>query len=185
MRNQLASAVLFITLVACGGPGSVDGKIKGQAYPIGDSASASVTVLANLHAAAVVMTNTNDVCGDAIANTVHPSTKYVVLTAFDVNGTTATTPVAPGTYAIFQGGTPPAKAATFSAGMTDATCQNIATAAVEATTGTITIEAVSGNMFKGKFDVALDSGDHVTGSFDPEPCPELQSQFGDTPPACI
>lgn len=43
------------------------------------------------------------------------------------------------------------------------------------TSGTVTLTSVSGNRFSGNFDLVLDSGDHVTGSFDPEECPALNT----------
>ena len=39
--------------------------------------------------------------------------------------------------------------------------------------GTVTLDSVSGDVFSGTFDIVLDSGDHVTGAFHPSACPGL------------
>jgi hypothetical protein len=181
--------VSMVMLVACGGGGSggsVDGKIRGNAFSIQDAVSASVAI-GPLHTAAIVMSSTGGLCKDAAANAVHPNQKVVVMTLFDVNGTTFNTPTVPGTYTIFQGsGTPPAKTATWNAEVSDATCKDIEASSAEATTGTVTLSAINGNSFSGSYDVVLDSGDHVTGSFDPDACPDIQTALGnDAPSTCI
>jgi hypothetical protein len=43
------------------------------------------------------------------------------------------------------------------------------------TSGTVTLDTVVADILTGTFDVMLDSGDHVTGSFHPSGCPELEN----------
>jgi len=158
----------------------VEGNIHGSAFAIQDAVSASVAILTQ-HSAAIVMSTTSGLCKDAAANAVHPNQKVVAITLFDVNGMTLNTPTAPGTYTIFQGtGTPPAKTANWVASVNDATCNEIKASSATATTGTVTLSAINGNAFSGSYDVVLDSGDHVTGSFDPEACPDLQTAINNT-----
>lgn len=70
--------------------------------------------------------------------------------------------------------------------MYDATCQDIAASNATATTGTVTLNRVSGDVFSGSFDVVLDGGDHITGGFDPQDCAALQTALASTAtPTCI
>ncbi len=182
----------MVMLVACGGGsggssgGSVEGNIHGSAFAIQDAVSASVAIITQ-HGAAILMSSTGGLCKDAAANAEHPNQKAVAIVLFDINGMTANTPTAPGTYTIFQGsGTPPAKTATWDASVNDATCNTIDASGATATTGTVTLSAINGNAFSGSYDVVLDSGDHVTGSFDPEACPDIQTALNSTSPStCI
>ena len=59
----------------------------------------------------------------------------------------------------------------------DATCQTIDAGTANATGGTVTLTAVSGDTFTGTFDVTFDSGDHLTGAFHPAACADLQMVF--------
>lgn len=178
----------MVMLVACdggGSGGSVDGNIHGSAFSIQDAVSASVA-FDTVHGAVIAMSSTSGLCKDIAANAVHPNQKVVVITLFDVNGTTLNTPTAPGSYTIFQdSGTPPSKAASWFASVNDATCNEIDASGATATTGTVTLSGISGNAFSGSYDVVLDSGDHVTGSFDPEACPDLQKAFDSPTATCI
>lgn len=70
--------------------------------------------------------------------------------------------------------------------MNDATCQDITAQGASGTSGTVTLSSVSGNRFSGSFDLVLDSGDHVTGSFDPQECPALAKLVNSTTtPSCM
>jgi hypothetical protein len=144
-------------------------------FSLHDSASGEVMV-GNLHAGGILLTSTGGTCGDITANQAHQNEKGVFIDVWDVVGTTTNAPTAAGTYSIYQGtGTSPPKAASLSAIVFDATCKEITGDGAKATTGTVTLTAVSGTKYNGTFDVALDSGDHVTGSFEPEECPGLNA----------
>jgi hypothetical protein len=182
-----------IAVVGCGGGtgdfGSVTGTVHGSAIVIDDAVSASVTTTTSqgitIHSAVILMANAADLCGDATSKTEHPNERGVILSLFDVNGVTFTTPTGPGTYTIYQSGAPAAKAASLSVSDSDATCKTIAASSAKASTGSVTLAEVSGNAFTGSFDVALDSGDHITGHFTPQECPALQTLFDSTTmPAC-
>jgi hypothetical protein len=188
------STLVLLVMIGCGGSGgnsggSVSGTVHGTSLNIQDAISASVTQTPQgitTHTALVVMANASNLCGDIAGNISHPNEQGVAISMIDVNGATFTTPTAPGTYAIYQSGSPPAKAASLSVTVDDATCKGIAASSAKATSGTITLSAVSGNAFSGSFDVALDSGDHITGSFSPEECPGIQTQLDmPTQPVCM
>ena len=56
----------------------------------------------------------------------------------------------------------------------DDTCQLVDDEQASGQSGTVVLDSASGGAFKGTFDVVLNTGDHITGSFDPIPCPALQ-----------
>ena len=47
----------------------------------------------------------------------------------------------------------------------------------------MTVTSVDGAVFRGNFDIVLDSGDHITGSFEPAACPAIVEQ-DTTAPSC-
>ena len=168
-------------LVACGGGNgpasshnSVNGTVHGQTYSIQDAVSARLTSAPD-SLAVVALTSTNNACADAAAVTLRANQKFAVIEMFEV-GTNKTAPTGPGTYTIYAGsGTPPVKAASWKANIEDSMCHDIVADRGSAVSGTITLTEVSGDLFAGHYDVVLDSGDHVTGEFQPEPCPEIQN----------
>lgn len=170
-------AIVLSMVAGCGGDdaGSVSGTVNGTSIPVSDSVSAAVTINSNQHGAAIVLTNSSDACAQLTDHVQHPSEKVVVITVADYANLTLTTPTAPGTYSIYQGGTPPDKAATLQVAMTDLNCNPIDASSAKATSGTVTLTKVSGNTFAGSFDALLDSEDHITGSFSPDECPAIQS----------
>jgi hypothetical protein len=172
-------AIVLSMLAACGGDdaGSVSGTVHGTAIPVGDAVSAAVTISANQHGAAIVLTNAGDACAQLTDDVRHPSEKIVVITVGDYANLTLTTPTAPGTFQIYQGGSIPAKAATLEVVMNDLNCEAVSNLGAKATSGTVTLTKVSGNTFAGSFDALLDSEDHITGSFSPDECPAIQSAF--------
>ncbi len=167
-------------LAACSGndAGAVHGTVHGTAISVDDSLSAAVMISANEHDAAIVLTSSPNACVDVMNHVNHPNEKVVVISVADYATATFTTPTAPGTYQIYQGGTIPAKAARLSVVMEDLNCNAIANMGAMGTSGTVTLTRVSGNAFDGSFDVLLDSQDHITGSFSPTECPAIQSIVG-------
>lgn len=193
---RVGSIALFVFAGACGGGSDgggssvFNGTVHGQSIAVTDTISAAVTTTVDgttVHGAAVVMGNTSDLCAEAMANSQHPNEKVVILLMTDFDGATSTLPKAAGTYSIFQGGgLPPPKIALFSISVSDATCQDVDVQSADGATGTITLGAISGDKFSGSFDVVLDSSDHVTGSFEPGACPELNARLNNsTKPSCI
>lgn len=170
-------ALALGVLAACGGndAGSVSGTVHGAAISIGDSISAAVMIGTNQHAAAIAMTSTADACAEVTNRVTHPSEKVVIITVADYANLTLTTPTAPGTYSIYQGGSAPPKAATLQVKVSDLNCADVPGMDAKATSGTVTLSTVSGNEFAGSFDVVLDSTDHIKGSFHPMECPQIQS----------
>ena len=88
------------------------------------------------------------------------------------NGTTATAPGTPGSFAVIPPffTPPPGMVTDWGTGAVDSSCAFIDASRATGTSGTVTLDSVSGDAFAGACDVVLTSGDHVTGSFDAKPC---------------
>ncbi len=191
MRNLAFVLGIAPGLGGCGSDppaAALAGTIHGVSFSLRDSASGEVTVTAaQLHGGGILMTSSSGTCADIDSNQVHRDEQAVFIVVWDVVGTTTNAPTVPGTYSIYQGsGTSPPKGATFSAHAYDSACTEITNDAATATAGTVTLTSVSGTKYAGKFDVALDSGDHVTGSFDPLECPALDTYISPSDnKACI
>jgi hypothetical protein len=195
MRTIGYLLVLASALGACSSdsssPASLNGTIHGKSFAMKDAASGEVVVTtaggAMLHTGAILLTSTAGTCADVDANQAHQNEKGLLLVLWDVVGTTTNAPTQPGMYSVYQGsGTSPMKAGTVNALSFDATCNPIAADAAKGATGTVNLTAVSGMKYSGTFDVSLDSGDHITGSFDPIECPSLGNYLAPTNnAACI
>jgi hypothetical protein len=170
-------AIVLSMLAACGGDdaGSVSGTVHGNAISVADSVSAAITINRNQHGAAILLANKGSLCPDLMNRVEHQGEKVVIITVEDVNNLTLTTPTAPGMYSIYQGGSAPPKAATLQVIVDDVNCNKVDNMGAKATSGSVTLTTVSGNTFAGTFDVVLDSGDHIKGSFNPSECPAIQS----------
>jgi hypothetical protein len=174
----MRSILLVLSVVAaCGGDdaGSVSGTVHGTGISVDDAISAAVMISSNQHAAAIALTSTSGACNEVTNRVTHPSEKVVIITVGDYANLTLTTPTVPGTYSIYQGGSAPPKAATLQVKFSDLNCADISNMDAKATSGTVTLTSISGNAFDGTYDVVLDSGDHIKGSFHPSECPQIQS----------
>jgi hypothetical protein len=181
-----------IALAACGSSssngGSVTGTIHGQSFAIEDAISASISGTDTngnpFSEVAVIMATSKNLCTTLGANQQPKNIKAVQIAVADFSGTSLSAPTTPGTFTITQTAMPMIGA--WSAIVTDASCMDVPASDAKGTSGTITLTSISNGAYDGHYDVVLDSGDHVTGSFNPEPCPALQTALNSTtPPACI
>jgi len=179
----------FAVLAGCSSGSSsstssaVHGTIRGNAYPIVDAVSATVTS-SDASEAFIVLSSTPDLCQPPDAQIQHPGEKTVVLVLQDGNAA----PTAPGVYTVVDpvGNTPPPpRAAVLYTSVLDAMCANNADDQTGGTSGTVTLSSAGGGVYEGQFDVMLDSGDHITGSFQPTLCDQLPAELkSDSTPAC-
>jgi hypothetical protein len=112
--------------------------------------------------------------------------RAIEITLMDVtNGNTAA-PTAPGSYTIYpNSGSQPPKEALFDVTGIDSSCQQVDAQSAQGQSGTVTLTSVAGNVFKGSFDVLLNTGAHVTGTFDPTACAGLSEVAAPTQqPVC-
>jgi len=66
----------------------------------------------------------------------------------------------------------------------DATCQEVSAQSATGATGTVTLTSVNNGAYAGSFDVVMDSGDHVTGSFNAANCAGINAVFGSSTATC-
>ncbi len=173
---MLRNAALLL-LAACGastGSGTVVGTVHGQAFTIKDAISAKVYVQGSTteRVAQVMLGNDGDLCGNASNDAQIKSYAGVTLTMFAVSNSAIAPASSPGDYAI---GATTGNVASWNAVVTDETCQDVMASEAIAIDGTVTLKKIDGNAFSGSLDVTLDSGDHVTGTFDPAACAGMQN----------
>ena len=179
---------------ACGGSGSITGKIDGNSLSVGETLFAVGPSLydASVQALWVYMSSNRNRCADIAAKTDRKNMSELQMTVFKVppaNGTP--TPPSAGTYnadSIEDISTlqPPPVSTSVSWGlfaMTDATCQQVYSGAagskVGVTGGTVTLKsfsAMTGGTASGSFTFTVGTqGDKVSGDFDAAYCPALSA----------
>jgi hypothetical protein len=176
----------FVALAGCSSdssPSAIHGTIRGSAYPVAAAISATVTSFGK-SAAFIILSSSTDLCLPADAQIQHPGEKTVVIVLEDNDAA----PTGPGTYTVVDpagNGPPPTRAALLYSSVLDPACLNHADDQTTAISGTVMLTSVSGGAYAGQFDVTLDSGDHVTGSFRPTACDELPAELqSSSTPAC-
>ena len=172
-----ASACLLVLLLGCAGDDGTTGPLPGGGFTAADSISAVVTTDED-SVARIVIANTSNLCTDARATPPvdRQGQKFIVIDLVDVNGANTTAPTAAGTYTIYPNtGSRPAKSASFISGAFDAECMLDDVADASGQSGSVVLTSAAAGKFAGTYDVVLNTGDHVTGSFDPTACTELQT----------
>lgn len=174
-----ALCLVTLCLVGCtSNGGSVSGQTPGGSFEIADMISATVTTSDgagdSASVARIVMGSTANLCSDAGAAIDRKGEHYITIELSDVAGSVRSAPTAAGTYTIYPDtGSEPAKSASFTIIALDQTCQAIDADSGAGQSGSVTLTSATGGVFAGSFDVTLNTGDHVTGSFAPSACPQL------------
>jgi hypothetical protein len=183
MWQRLLPLAVLVGCSSSSTPGAVKGTIRGNDYPVVDSISAILTSFGD-SAAMIVLSSSTDVCLPPDAQIQHPGETTLVIVLQDGNAA----PTATGTYTAFDPSSnapPPAKLATLYTSILTAACTNNADDQTAAVSGSVTLTSVGGGVYAGHFDVVLDSGDHITGTFNPTACGQLPAELkSQTPPAC-
>jgi hypothetical protein len=186
MTSMLRTALLAL-LAACtanAGKGTVVGTVHGATLAIKDAISANVYVQGSTseRVAEVMLANDGDLCSNAANDSQIKGYAGVTLTMFAATDTTITPAGSPGDYTI---GATTGNVASWNAVVTDSMCQDVIASEATATAGTVTLAKIEGNAFTGSFDVTLDSGEQVTGTFEPAACAGMQNLVdATTPPTC-
>src|SRR5580765_2911698 len=174
MRVSIYVRILPLLLAACSSssnpPSTISGSIRGKAFTVGDSLT-----LANSMQVAIVLTSEADACVPPAQQVQHPgeTVLLILLDDYDAASGKHTAPTAAGTYALSS--TMTAHNATVEANILDAMCVNDACNGAVADGGTVQLTTVDNGTFAGTFDVQLDSGDLVTGTFQAPTCGETQN----------
>jgi hypothetical protein len=161
------------------GTGSVVGMVQGQPIQIMDAVSLNATGNDGSRRALIWMSTTYGVCGDLASNIARKFSSTIIMTLGDGNANPITAPSGPGVYAISV--STAGNFASWGTVRTDGACNTISSSTVKATSGSVTLTSVRGDVFAGTYDVMLDTGDHVTGAFAPGACPTLLVSSGLTP----
>jgi hypothetical protein len=120
-----------------------------------------------------MLASTSNLCND-VGTVDRKGQHFTTIALRDVNGAMRTAPTAPGAYTIYPNtGSEPAKSASLNVGGFDNTCQFDDDLSASAQSGTVTLTSVSGGVYKGSYDVTLNNGSHITGTFAPTACPKL------------
>jgi len=177
-------AALAVVAVGCSSSGGGSGSTPGS-FHVADMISAAITMsdgTGNANDSAwIVLASTSQLCSDAGASPPidRKGQRFIAIQLLDVNGAASATPVAPGTYTIYPNtGSQPAHEALLTTGGLDGSCQSIDADSGSGESGTVTLTAISGNVFSGSYDVVLNTGDTIAGTFAPEACPALETEVG-------
>lgn len=169
-----------------GNPGGGSGN-PGGGNPGGDMISAVVTTPdgagGSTSEAWIVLASTSGLCADDTASPPidRKNQKLVTIRLSDTGGAARTAPTMPGTYTIYpDSGSEPAHSASLLTSTLDDTCQAIDADSAQGQSGTVTLTSVSGGVFKGSYDVVLNTGGHVTGTFAPTACTQLATAVTST-----
>ena len=162
------------------GTGSVTGTIRGQQVVIADAISAFTVSHGSRPGsyAGILMSTVPQMCSDVKQHINRAASTTIVMGLFDATATRIQAPTGPGTYAVTNAMSGPV--VSYGALVRDATCG--VQSGTPATSGTVTLTSVVGDVYAGTFDVTLESGDHVTGTFSPGACPALRQDVGS--PTC-
>jgi hypothetical protein len=195
--RAILGAMLLSLLIGCGSgssgsSASVNGTIRGKTMQVADTISVGGATLQTstgpINAGVIAFSSSGGICGKVTAGQQPKSTQYLIFFVVDVNLTTGQTsaPVAAGAYTVFSGaGQPPSKLAEVLYSQTDTNCQAIVAAGAAGLSGTVTLTSVSGGSYAGTFDVTLDSGDRITGSFSASNCAALATFLNLPSTTCV
>ena len=176
--SKFAAVVLALAAASSssssGGPGgTVSAPIKGKTFAVQDALA-----IASTQQVMVVLSSNADECVPPAQQVQHPgeTALLLILDDYDMTSGKHTAPSAPATYTISAtlGGTA-AHNAVVEGNILDATCVNNADNDAVADAGTVVLTAVKDGTFTGTFDVMMDSGDHVKGTFDAPTCAEQRN----------
>lgn len=170
------------------GTGDDTGQPGGGSVDVADEISATVMVDdggdISSHAL-IVLASTSNLCADA-GTVDRKGQQFISIELRDVNGSTRTAPTAPGSYTIYPNtGSEPAKSASLTVGGFDNTCQLDDNLAASAQSGTVTLTSVSAGVYKGSYDVTLNNGSRLAGSFAPAACPKLATATSNDQHSCL
>jgi len=161
---------------------TVTGTIHGLDFGIVDAASAVAhNGTGTSSFATIILSSHSGICADANADVIRANRRELVLFVGVGSGNSLAAPTSTGTFAVASPGNGPYS--TVTAEVVDGACAPVTSDTASAVSGSTTLTAIDGDRFAGTFDVTFDSGDHVTGSFDPQGCAAI-GQGASQQPTC-
>jgi|CXWL01.1.fsa_nt_gi hypothetical protein len=170
---NIVVSLAFLFCVACGGAGSVNGKVAGNALSVVDSAFLLFKENNKITSAAVILSDKPNLCTTAKANRDTKNSTYLIIGLYRYvdDGAGGLSPVSPdvGDYSVVQ----PTRAGTYAGalfGKSDASCTTTVGATQSAAqSGTVKVTAFkpeANGSAVGTFDITVGTqNDKVTGSF--------------------
>ncbi|HEY1814726.1 MAG TPA: hypothetical protein VGG74_20405 [Kofleriaceae bacterium] len=160
---------------------AVVGTVAGDSYVIQDAVSFADHSTDGT--ALIIMSTMPGICDRLAADTIDANERFVTITMSNSTQTSSSPPTSPGTFTVSTMSS--ANFGGVSTDVFDATCTHVDADSVDATSGTVQLDSVAGNVFTGTFDVSFSvTGDHITGSFSPTSCPNLVT-VPTSPSACM
>lgn len=165
---------LFVTVLgactASSPSNSIQGTVRGVHY-----AAADAIALAGDSLVEIVLGSEPNMCVPPEQQVQHPgeTALLLILQSHDASGQIKAA-TASGTYPVTDDSHAPLLS-TVEANVLDAQCHNNASNDSLGTAGTVTLDAIHDQTYSGSFDVTLDSGDHITGTFSAPRCTQMLS----------
>lgn len=161
-------ATFFVALGACTssnlGTATVVGNVGSAAFVAADAIA-----VVDANSAKIVISSTPNACADIRDHIDRANSRVLVIAVFDQD-----TALTTGNFTTSAGS---GDAALFESNVTDAQCAVSYDPPPDGTgDGTVTLTDVTATTVTGTFDVIMENGEHVTGSFAPEECPELDNE---------
>ena len=184
---MLRRLALLGALLGCSGNSSgsatVLGSVGGQVFSEVDAMAGTRTSGTDTFAD-IVLADRAGLCEAASRYWLRKSLHAVRIDLYQSTAEGDRAPSAPGTYNVVTiGGPVYARRAYVEARTTDENCAAVASQSAKATSGTVTLTKASNGSYAGTFDVTLESGDRLTGSFEAPDCPAIGGTT-DGPYAC-
>ena len=184
--SSSCTLAVALAMVACSSSSSPSGAGATVVGTIGGSAFEPKDAIAfvdqNARTAEVVLTSTPDACTDVRNHVARANSRVVLILVSDTDSADAT--LATGAYMTSYMLPAPARSSAFESNVTDAQCNVSYDPPPDGTgDGTVTLSSASATTVAGSFDVTLENGEHVTGTFHPTSCPELGTSSGT--PTCM
>jgi len=179
LPREMLCGVLALLALACGSSPSfaVNGTIHGRALKAGDSMGfagwlVDVAAGGSRNVAIVEMTNQSRICSLTTATQQRRNSQYLNIIFHDEIDDQIPSITAGAYTAHLSASEQPRKWAWMTYFETDASCQIAVASQASSTSGSVTLTSMNVNNgdLSGSFDVGLDSGDRITGSFKTTHC---------------
>lgn len=179
--------VMAITAACSSSGASFSGTIHGQSFSPQEAISGTVTATdgSGNTTGYLLIANRTGLCADAAGNKTPKSLAgfLILLNEYTGNADHTVSPSGAGTFVVSNGSSGKIAFAAFISN--DDSCQEINAKSAAAASGTVTLTSASAGNYAGSYDLMLDSGDHVTGSFSSANCSAITTLGSSSTPTCF
>lgn len=158
------------------GTGTVTGTFGGESIQVRSAVSASLPINGG-EVGVIILSDETEIC-DWFSDGYQPyGARHLVIQLLDWDGSTAEAPSSPGEYPVYtQPGSAQRQAFADYLRMSSSQCGFVEN--VPAADGSVTLDAVGGNVYRGSAALETDFAENVTVTFDTTSCPALTQLFG-------